>query len=58
MPGTHSYNGGMSGTWSTEDINGRPADVYEPISRPRYALLYLHDIDGRKRSAPFAGLVL
>jgi pimeloyl-ACP methyl ester carboxylesterase len=35
----------MSGTWSTEDIDG-PADVYEPAKRPRLAVLYLHDIDG------------
>ncbi len=38
----------MNGTWTTADIAGRSADVYEPANRPRppFAVLYLHDADG------------
>jgi len=35
----------MGGTWTTVEIAGKPADVYEP-ARPRYGLLHLHDLDG------------
>jgi S-formylglutathione hydrolase len=36
----------MRGTWSTADIAGHTADVYDPPGphRPRYAMLYLHGI--------------
>jgi S-formylglutathione hydrolase len=37
----------MNGTWTTTDIAGRPADVYEPASPPRLAILFLHDLDGQ-----------
>jgi S-formylglutathione hydrolase len=39
----------MSGTWTTVDIAGRPADLYDPANqpRPRLAVLYLHDADGQ-----------
>jgi S-formylglutathione hydrolase FrmB len=37
----------MNGTWTTVDIAGRPADIYEPATRPRLAVLYLHDADGQ-----------
>lgn len=35
------------GTWTTEQIAGRPAEVYEPASRRnlRAAILFLHDLD-------------
>ncbi len=33
----------MSGTWSTIDIAGKPADVYQPdLKRPSFGILYLH----------------
>jgi hypothetical protein len=44
----------MQGTWTTIDIAGHPADVYQPVNPPRLAVLYLHDLDGqtlRGRSA-------
>jgi enterochelin esterase-like enzyme len=35
----------MSGQWSSVDIAGKPADVYDPANgRPRFALIYLHGI--------------
>ncbi len=39
----------MSGTWTTTEIAGHPADVYDPANqpRPRLAVLFLHDADGR-----------
>jgi pimeloyl-ACP methyl ester carboxylesterase len=37
----------MDGTWTTTDIAGRPADLYEPATRPRLAVLSLHDADGQ-----------
>jgi S-formylglutathione hydrolase len=37
----------MNGTWTTADIAGHAADVYEPARRPRLAVLYLHDLDGQ-----------
>ena len=33
--------------WSTLDIAGHPVDLFEPGSRPRFALVCLHDADGR-----------
>jgi S-formylglutathione hydrolase len=34
----------MNGTWTTIDLAGKPADVYEPpqLDRPRVGVLYLH----------------
>jgi pimeloyl-ACP methyl ester carboxylesterase len=33
----------MNGTWSTADIAGKPADVYDPPGeRPRFGVLFLH----------------
>jgi S-formylglutathione hydrolase FrmB len=32
----------MAGAWSVVEIAGKPADVYEPAGRPRFAILYLH----------------
>jgi S-formylglutathione hydrolase len=37
----------MNGTWTTTDIAGHPADMYEPANRPRLAVLFLHDLDGQ-----------
>jgi S-formylglutathione hydrolase len=39
----------MSGQWTTTEIAGHPADVYDPARqpRPRLAVLFLHDADGR-----------
>jgi S-formylglutathione hydrolase len=37
----------MNGTWTTVEIAGRPADVYDPATPPRLAVLYLHDADGQ-----------
>jgi len=35
----------MTGTWSTLDIAGKPADVYDPPGgRPRFGILYLHPL--------------
>ena len=36
----------MNGTWTTLEIAGKPADVYEPAggARPRFGLLHLHGI--------------
>ncbi len=38
----------MNGTWTREDVGEKPADVYEPGggARPRFGVLYLHDVDG------------
>jgi S-formylglutathione hydrolase len=33
----------MRGTWSGVKISGKPADVYEPLSRPAFGVLHLHD---------------
>jgi esterase/lipase superfamily enzyme len=35
----------MSGTWTTVDVGGKPADVYAPPGRPRFGVLHLHDLD-------------
>jgi pimeloyl-ACP methyl ester carboxylesterase len=39
-------NGGskriVNGTWNLIEINGKPADVYDPPGRPRFGLIYLH----------------
>jgi S-formylglutathione hydrolase len=37
----------MNGTWSSAEIAGKPADVYDPPGpgRPRFDVLYLHDYD-------------
>src|SRR5947209_6680638 len=33
----------MNGTWTTVDIGGKPADVYEPAAgKPRFGVLHLH----------------
>ncbi|HKI36338.1 MAG TPA: alpha/beta hydrolase-fold protein [Gemmataceae bacterium] len=37
----------MNGTWTTTEIAGRPADVYDPANPPRLAVLHLHDADGQ-----------
>lgn len=36
----------MNGTWTSVDINGKPADVYSPAGtdRPRFAVLHLHPL--------------
>jgi S-formylglutathione hydrolase len=34
----------MHGTWITEDVGGKPADVYEPPRRPRFGVLHLHGV--------------
>ncbi len=35
----------MSGTWTTVDIAGKPADVFDPAERPRFGILFLHAYD-------------
>jgi S-formylglutathione hydrolase len=49
MSAAAPYNDRMNGTWTTADVAGRPADLYEPanLPRPRLAVLYLHDADGQ-----------
>src|SRR5262249_3669657 len=37
----------MSGGWARVEIGGKPADVFEPGHAPRFALLFLHDADGK-----------
>jgi S-formylglutathione hydrolase len=39
----------MSGTWTSVDVAGKPADVYDlaDIARPRFGLLALPDFDGQ-----------
>ena len=37
----------MSGVWNHETIDGRPADVFDPAGRPRFAVLFLHAYDQR-----------
>src|SRR4051794_34957714 len=32
----------MSGSWNTETIAGKSADVYQPAGRPRFGVLHLH----------------
>jgi S-formylglutathione hydrolase FrmB len=32
----------MNGTWTSADVAGKPADVYEPPGRPRFGVLHLH----------------
>src|SRR5712692_882423 len=36
----------MNGTWTREDIAGKPAEVYQPAgpARPRFGVLFLHPI--------------
>jgi S-formylglutathione hydrolase FrmB len=38
----------MNGVWTTVEIAGKPADLYEPVSVPRsrFGVLYLHDTRG------------
>jgi S-formylglutathione hydrolase len=31
--------------WTPVEIAGKPADVFAPLARPRFALLFLHDLD-------------
>jgi S-formylglutathione hydrolase len=33
----------MKGTWTTADLAGKSADVYEPPQRPHFGVLHLHD---------------
>jgi S-formylglutathione hydrolase len=35
----------MNGAWSSAEIAGKQADVYDPPDRPRFGVLYLHDYD-------------
>src|SRR5205814_9809884 len=42
-PSPHHYNARMSGTWTTPEVSGKNADVYDPPPRPRFGLLHLHD---------------
>ncbi len=37
----------MNGPWTSVEIAGRPADVFEPAVKPRLAVLFLHDADGQ-----------
>lgn len=37
----------MSGTWSTDTIEGKETDVFVPEGRPAFGLLFLHDTDQR-----------
>ena len=32
----------MKGTWTSHDIAGKPADVFDPAERPRFGVLHLH----------------
>jgi S-formylglutathione hydrolase len=32
----------MDGTWTQLDLTGKSVDVYDPPTRPRFALIYLH----------------
>jgi S-formylglutathione hydrolase len=34
----------MSGTWTAVHIAGKTADVFDPVGKPRFALIYLHGI--------------
>ncbi len=36
--------------WTTLDIGGRPADVFTPVDRPRFVLLFLADWNGKTLS--------
>jgi S-formylglutathione hydrolase len=51
----------MTGAWSSIDLAGKPADVYEPPgpSRPRFGVLFLHAYDTRslRAQAPFTRLL-
>jgi S-formylglutathione hydrolase len=33
----------MKGTWSRLSIGGKPVDAYDPVERPRFGVLHLHD---------------
>lgn len=44
----------MADGWSRVEIAGKPADVFEPPAPAPFALLYLHDVDGRSPSADHA----
>jgi len=44
-PAVRRYNQRMNGIWTTTEIAGRPADVFEPAVKPRLAVLFLHDAD-------------
>jgi pimeloyl-ACP methyl ester carboxylesterase len=35
----------MNGSWTQVEIAGKPAEVYAPLGRPRFGLLYLHDVN-------------
>lgn len=38
----------MNGNWTTADLAGKPADVYDPPGgRPRFGILYLHSYSGQ-----------
>src|SRR5436190_21828920 len=34
----------MNGTWTTQALNGKTIDVYEPPGQPRFGVLYLHGV--------------
>src|SRR6516225_9792924 len=38
------YNGRMKGAWTSVEIGGKAADIYEPDNTPapRFGILYLH----------------
>lgn len=34
----------MSGAWTSVDLAGKPADIFDPPGQPRFSLIYLHGI--------------
>src|SRR5947209_16838719 len=54
----------MSGTWTSVDIAGKPAEIYDPPVPPRFGLIYLHGIgqetlsDKQKYTDVFAAMNL
>lgn len=34
----------MSGKWSSQTLNGKKIDVYDPPGKPRFGILYLHGV--------------
>jgi S-formylglutathione hydrolase len=51
----------MTGTWTTVDLGGKPADVFDPpgAQRPRFALLFLHayDVQTLRDNPTYTGLL-
>jgi S-formylglutathione hydrolase len=37
----------MSGTWDRLTVGDKPADIFQPVNRPRFGVLFLHDLDGK-----------